>query len=66
MGRFPPPYNYDAKGNVLPAGLSASSDYRYFETELYFGDTWKITPSFSLDYGLHSLNYTITLWGPRH
>ena len=58
-GQVSATYNYNAKGNVLPQGSGSTSDYRYFETELYFGDTWKITPSFSLDYGLHYLNYTV-------
>jgi hypothetical protein len=58
-GQVSSTYNYDAKGKVLPQGSGSSSNYRYYETELYFGDTWKVTPSLTFDYGLHYLNYTV-------
>jgi hypothetical protein len=52
-------YNYDASGNPVPQGTGAIRDYRYYETELYFGDTWKVTPSLTLSYGLRWQNYTV-------
>ena len=33
--------------------------YRYYETELYVGDTWKLTPSLTISYGLRYQNYTV-------
>jgi len=59
FGQVSSTYNYDAHGKVLPQGSGSTADYRYFETELYFGDTWKVTPSFAIDYGVHYLNYTV-------
>lgn len=52
-------YNYDAQGNPVPQGTGAIRDYRYYETELYVGDTWKVTPSLTLSYGLRWQNYTV-------
>jgi hypothetical protein len=52
-------FNYDAKGNLLTQGTGSQSHYRYYETELYVGDTWKVTPSLTLTYGLRWQNYTV-------
>ncbi|MFP5229171.1 MAG: carboxypeptidase regulatory-like domain-containing protein [Acidobacteriota bacterium] len=52
-------YNYDAQGNPIPQGTGAIRDYRYYETELYVGDAWKVTPNLTLSYGLRWQNYTV-------
>jgi len=52
-------YNYDAQGNPVPQGTGAIRDYRYYETEVYVGDTWKVTPSLTFSYGLRWQNYTV-------
>lgn len=52
-------FNYDAGGNLLPQGTGSRSHYRYYETELYAGDTWKLTPSFTITYGLRWQNYSV-------
>lgn len=52
-------FNYDAGGNLLPQGTGSRSHYRYYETEVYGGDTWKVTPSFTMTYGLRWQNYTV-------
>jgi hypothetical protein len=52
-------FNYDAAGNVLPMGAGTSRKYRYYETELYFGDSWKVKPSLTLTYGLRWQLYTV-------
>jgi hypothetical protein len=62
LGRFgseSSTFNYNAKGNLLPQGTGSKSDYRYYETEIYFGDTWKVTPSLTLSYGLRWQNYSV-------
>lgn len=52
-------FNYDAAGNPVPQGTGAKQDFRYYETELYFGDTWKVTPSLTISYGLRWQDYTV-------
>ena len=52
-------YNYNAQGNALALGSPFSTHYRYYETELYFGDTWKVTPKLTLSYGVRWNNYSV-------
>jgi hypothetical protein len=52
-------YNYNAQGNAVPQGTGSIEDYRFYETELYFGDTWKVTPSLTLSYGVRWQNYSV-------
>ena len=52
-------FNYDAQGNVLTQGSGSQHTYRYYETELYFGDTWKVRPNLTLSYGLQWINFSV-------
>jgi hypothetical protein len=52
-------FNYNAQGSPFPQGSGQSRTYRYYETELYFNDTWKIRPSLTLTYGVRWINYTV-------
>jgi hypothetical protein len=52
-------YDYNAQGNLLPEGTGSTVHYRYFETELYAGDTWKLTPSLTFSYGVRWQNYSV-------
>lgn len=52
-------FNYNSSGSALPQGTGAQRDYRYYETEIYVGDTWKLTPSFTISYGLRWQNYSV-------
>ncbi len=52
-------FNYNAQGSALPQGSGQTHQYRYYETELYFGDTWKMTPKFTLSYGLRWSHYSV-------
>lgn len=52
-------FNYDASGSVLKQGTGSDVHYRFFETEIYFGDTWKVTPDFAISYGLQWTHYSV-------
>jgi len=59
LGQVASTFNYDAKGNLLDQGTGSQENYRMYETELYFGDTWKVTPSLTISYGLRWQNYSV-------
>ena len=62
LGRFASAgatWNYNAAGNVTPQGSGLQTKYKYYETEFYFSDTYKITPTFTFTYGLRYQNYTV-------
>ena len=52
-------FNYNNKGQVQAQGSGLDLIYRYYETEIYFGDTWKLTPQLTLSYGIRYQNYTV-------
>ncbi len=52
-------YNYNSAGATLPQGNGAIRRYRYFQTELYAGDTWKVTKALTLSYGLRYQVYSV-------
>ena len=52
-------FNYDAKGSVLKQGSGSQAHYRFFETELYFADTWRVTPNLTISYGINWQNYSV-------
>jgi len=52
-------FDYSNKGVALQQGSGLGLTYRYYETELYFGDTWKLTPDLDISYGVRYQNYTV-------
>jgi hypothetical protein len=62
LGRFASlngTFNYNADGSIQPQGAGTTRKYRNYETELYFGDTWKVTPSLTLSYGVRYQYYSV-------
>src|SRR6185312_16242281 len=52
-------YNYNNKGVAYPNGTGHTRHYRYYQTELYFNDTWRITRNLALTYGLNYQYYSV-------
>jgi hypothetical protein len=45
-------FTFDQDGGILPSGAPADRDFRTREYDVYGQDTWKISPSLTLTYGL--------------
>lgn len=52
-------YNYNADGTTTPQGSGSIRQYRYYEFEGYVGDSWKVTPSLTLNYGVRYQWYSV-------
>jgi hypothetical protein len=52
-------YSYDNKGAALAAGAGTPRAYRFYQTEAYIGDNWKIKPNLTISYGLRWQYYTV-------
>jgi hypothetical protein len=59
IGSISTNYNYTANGTALPAGSGGPRAYRYYETEAYVGDTFKLFKNFTLSYGVRYQLYTV-------
>jgi hypothetical protein len=46
-------FNYDKNGNALPQLSGDERIYRYYQAQGYAADTWKVTPSLTLSYGVN-------------
>jgi hypothetical protein len=45
-------FNYTRNGTALPNGSPHRVDYRYYEYETYFLDTWRVRKNLTFSYGL--------------
>jgi len=52
-------YTYNNAGVASPAGTGGPRAYRYYQTEAYFGDTWKVRPNLTLSYGARYQYYSV-------
>ena len=59
IGEISTNYSYNNKGAALPAGAGSPRAYRFYQTEAYFGDTWKMTRKLTLTYGARYQYYSV-------
>ena len=59
VGAVPGTFNYNAAGMALPQPSSTVQDFRYYQTQPYFQDTWKVTPHFTLTYGVNYQYFSV-------
>jgi hypothetical protein len=59
IGQISSNFDYNATGQETPEGDGGPRAYRYFETEAYFGDTWKVNKQLTLTYGLRYQLYSV-------
>ena len=52
IGSVSSDYNYDAHGNALKQLTGDQRFYRYYQTQFYVMDSWKVVPSLTLSYGV--------------
>jgi hypothetical protein len=59
IGSISTNYNYTHTGAAAPAATGGPRAYRYFETEAYIGDTWKLTSKLNMTYGVRYQLYSV-------
>jgi hypothetical protein len=52
-------YNFNNTGVAQPAGAGGPRAYRYYQTEAYIGDTWKVSQHLTLTYGVRYQLYSV-------
>ena len=52
VGSLSSGYNYNNAGNPLPFGTGDLRKYKYYQTQFYIADTWKVSPQMTFSYGL--------------
>lgn len=52
IGSVSSDYNYNAQGSVLKQLTGDQRFYRYYQTQFYIQDSWKVVPSLTLNYGI--------------
>lgn len=56
VGNLSSGYNYNNAGQPLPFGTGDERKYKYYQTQFYIADTWKVSSQMTFSYGL---NYQI-------
>jgi len=52
-------FNYDTSGAALPLATGSIRNYRYYQTQVYGSDTWKVTPHLTLVYGVNYQYFSV-------
>jgi hypothetical protein len=59
VGSLASTFNYDASGNPLPQPSGSTRNFRYYQTQPYIADTWKVTPSLTLTFGVNYQYFSV-------
>ena len=59
VGAVPGTFNYNAAGQLQKQPSSTVQDYRYYQTQPYFQDTWKVTPHLTVTYGVNYQYFSV-------
>ncbi len=59
IGTISTKYVFNNKLVAQPAGAGSPRAYRYFQTEAYFGDTWRVNPKLTVSYGVRYQLYSV-------
>jgi hypothetical protein len=59
IGTISTNYDYNSAGVAAVAGTGGPRAYRYFQTEAYFSDSWKLTSKLSIAYGVRYQLYSV-------
>jgi Carboxypeptidase regulatory-like domain len=59
IGSVQSDFNYNAAGTALTQLTGDQRFYRFYQTQLYMQDTWKVTPSLTFTYGLTYQLFTV-------
>ncbi len=59
IGEVTANFDYNKSGQETPQGGGGPRAYRFFETEAYFGDSWKVNKQLTLNYGLRYQLYSV-------
>ena len=59
IGNLSSTFNYDAAGNALKQPSGSVRNFRYYQTQPYIADTWKVTPSLTLTFGLNYQYFSV-------
>lgn len=52
-------FNYNASGQAYPQLTGDQRFYRYYQTQLYAQDSWKIRPNLNIIYGVSYQNFSV-------